>query len=612
VPTLEQQAAALPTSSGVYLFKDADGVVLYVGKAVNLRARVRQYLAGQDGRFMVRFLVAQSADVEVVLTDSEKEALILENTLIKRHNPRYNVKLRDDKNFLHLRIFPRGRWPRYTLVRRIRDDGSRTFGPYSSAQRARRTLDFVHRTFRLRTCTDAVLRSRTRPCLLYQMGRCAAPCVDGLTTEAEYGELVRDSMLLLEGRNTEVVARLQERMFAASGEERFEEAARLRDLIQTVERTLERQRVVDRGLGDRDVWGLFREGDRGVAVVLPVRAGMMLEPAAMPFEGVLEEGGELLSTLLNTWYGSGRTVPPEVLVPALPPDAEPLAELLGEGTGRRVKLRQPQRGEKVRLLRLAERNAHDRYLRDNERAARLRRALVELAELLELPDPPRRIECFDNSNLQGHHPVSSCVVFVDGEPAKKAYRTYRVRTVEGADDYATMAEVLGRRFRRATDEGLFPDLLVVDGGKGQLNVALAVLEELGLTWQPVIGLAKARAEKRRGETAPVDKILVPGRAEPIRLPDHHPSLNLLRHIRDESHRFAINFHRKVRRKSTLASVLEEIPGIGPSRRKALLRHFGSARALAGATVIELSQVPGIGRSTAQRIREALDEAAQQR
>ncbi len=605
--TLATRAAGLPTSSGVYLFKDAAGKVLYVGKAKNLRARVRQYLAGQDERFMVRFLVAQAQDVEVVLTDSEKDALILENTLIKRHNPRYNVKLRDDKNFLHLRLHPRASWPRYTLVRQIRDDGSRTFGPYSSAQRARRTLDFVHRTFQLRTCTDAVLKSRKRPCMLHQMGRCVAPCVDGYTTPQAYGELVRDSMLFLDGRNNEVLERLRRRMTAAAEREDFEEAARLRDLLQTVTRTLERQRVVDRALGDRDVWGVFQELDRGVAVVVPVRAGMMLEPAALPFEGLLEELPELLSSLLNTWYGDG-TIPPEILVPTLPADADALAELLTEAAGRRVRLHQPQRGDKVRLLRLAERNARDRYQRAHARSERLGRALVELRDLLALPGIPSRIECFDNSNFQGDHPVSSQVVFLDGEPAKKEYRTYKIRTVVGSDDYATMAEVLGRRFRRATEEGLFPDLLVVDGGKGQLNVALRVLEELGLSEQPVIGLAKPRTEKKRGDPDPVDKLIVPGRAEPIRLPDHHPTLNLLRHLRDESHRFAIRFHRQVRRKSTLQSVLEEIPGVGPARRVALLRHFGSARALAGATVIELTQVPGIGRTTAQQIRHALDRA----
>jgi excinuclease ABC subunit C len=608
MPNLADRAAALPTTSGVYLFRDASGQVLYVGKAKNLRSRVRQYLAGQDGRFMVRFLVAQSADVEVVLTDTEKDALLLENTLIKRHNPRYNVKLRDDKNFLHLRVRPKSRWPRYTLVRRIHDDGSRTFGPYSSAQRARRTLDFVHRTFQLRTCTDAVLRSRQRPCMLHQMGRCVAPCIPGHTTPEAYGDLVRDSMLFLEGRNSEVVDRLRQRMRTAAEREEFEDAARLRDLIQIVERALERQRVVDRGLGDRDVWGIFRELDRGVAVVIPVRAGMMLEPAAIPFEGLLEELPELLSTLLNTWYGGGRLVPPEILVPTLPADGEALAELLTEIAGRKVRLHQPLRGDKLRLTKLALRNARDRYQRSTERSDRLRKALTELRDLLDLPDAPRRIECFDNSNFQGDHPVSSQVVFLNGEPAKKEYRTYKIRTVVGPDDYATMAEVLGRRFRRATEEGIFPDLLVVDGGRGQLNVALKVLEELGISDQPVIGLAKPRTEKKRGDADPVDKIIVPGRTEPILLPDHHPSLNLLRHIRDESHRFAIRFHRQIRRKSTLTSVLEEIPGIGPTRRKALLRHFGSARALGGATMIELAAVPGIGRATARQIREALDRA----
>jgi excinuclease ABC subunit C len=334
---------------------------------------------------------------------------------------------------------------------------------------------------------------------------------------------------------------------------------------------------------------------------------MMLEPRALPYEGLLEELPELLSSLLNTWYADGD-IPPEILVPALPADADPLAELLTEAAGRKVRLLQPQRGDKVRLLKLATRNARDRYQRENARSDRLKRALTELRDLLNLPEIPHRIECFDNSNFQGDHPVSSQVVFLDGEPAKKEYRTYKIRTVVGSDDYATMAEVLGRRFRRATEEGLFPDLLVVDGGIGQLNVALRVLEDLGLTQQPVIGLAKPRTEKKRGDPDPVDKIIVPGRPEPIRLPDHHPTLNVLRHIRDESHRFAIRFHRKLRRKSTLQSVLDEIPGIGPARRVALLKHFGSARALGGASVIELAQVAGIGRTTAQQIRKALDEA----
>lgn len=601
--SLEERAAQLPRRPGVYLFKDADGTVLYVGKARDLRARVRQYLAGTDGRFMVRFLVASSATVDTVLTDTEKEALILENSLIKQHLPPYNVKLRDDKNFLHLRINPRARWPRYHLVRTIRNDGATTFGPYSSAQRARRTLAFLQRAFPLRTCSDQVLASRKTPCLLFQMKRCVAPCVDGHVTKPEYDALVSESMMVLDGRSGELAAQLRERMHAHAAALEFEDAARMRDLVAEIEQTLERQKVVDARLGDRDVWGVFTEGDHAAICVMPVRAGMLLEPT---FLRVNEERGALaehLSSWLNTWY-DGREIPPEILLPEAPLDTDALAEVLGERRGGRVQLKVPQRGDKVRLLSLATRNAQDRFQRDHSKEQRLERALLELAELCGLDAPPHRIECVDNSNIQGTSPVASCVVFLDGQPAKSLYRHYKIKTVEGPDDYASMAEVLQRRFRRAAEEGVFPDLLVVDGGLGQLNVALQVLAELGLEDQPVIGLAKPRTEKRRGEFDAVDKIVLPG-GETLRQPDNSPALNVLRHIRDESHRFAVSFHRRVRRKGTLGSVLEGVPGVGPKRRKALLVHFGSAKRVLQASLDELEQVPGLGKRMAAQIHAAM-------
>ena len=601
---LERQAAELPTTSGVYLFKEGDGTVLYVGKAKNLRARVHQYLSGHDERFMVRFLVAQADSVDVVLTDTEKEALILENTLIKQHHPHYNVKLRDDKNFLHIRIDRREAWPMFTLVRRIQDDGAKTFGPYSSASRARRTLAFLQRSFPLRTCSDAVLRSRQKPCLLHQMGRCVAPCVKGHTTPEAYAELVDEATLVLSGRRKEAIERVRSRMHAAAEREAFEEAARLRDLAREIEATLERQKVVDRKLGNRDVWGVYREGDQGAVAVLPMRGGMLLEPWFLDLKAESGTLAEALSSWLMAAYSEGG-VPPEVLLPELPAEAAVVEELLGEVRGSRVRLRVPRRGEKRHLLELAATNAGDRFRRQTDEGERRARTLRELADLVGLEAPPHRIECVDNSNIQGHSPVASCVVFLDGRPSKKDYRHYRIKTVQGPDDYASMHEVLTRRFRRAAKEGVFPDLLVVDGGKGQLGVALDVLEELGLEDQAVVGLAKPRTEKRRGETDAVDKILVPGVDELVRLPDNSPVLNLLRHLRDESHRFAIAFHRRSRRKSALRSKLDGIPGVGPKRRKALLTHFGSMKKVAAASAAEIAACPGIGEQLAEEIARAL-------
>ena len=604
--TLEDRAAELPTSAGVYLFKDRRGTVIYVGKAVNLRARVRQYLSGTDERMMVPYLVRAAADVQVVVTHTEKEALLLENTLIKKHRPRFNVKLRDDKNFLHLRIDLRRDWPRYDLVRRIKDDGARYFGPYHSASKARQTLAFLGRAFPLRTCTDAVLRSRRRPCLLHQMGRCAAPCVD-LVSEDQYADIVTGSIALLEGRRKEATDHLRDRMAKEADKLEFEKAARLRDLVFSIESSLERQKVVDTGLGNRDVWGLYREGARGAVAIVPVREGVMTEPRTSLIE-VGDEDPALLSSMLNTAYPGDVPIPSEIVVPELPTEHQALEEVLTERRGRRVRIVRPQRGDKVRLVALAVENARVRYLRETDEAERHDQAMQDLAKALELQEPPNRIECFDNSNLGGTNPVAAMAVFIDGKPARREYRRYRVKTVVGSDDYASMREILERRFRRALDDGEFPDLLVVDGGKGQLAVASAVLQDLGLHDQPVCGIAKPRTERRRGERLATDKIFLPNRKDPLRLGRGHPALRILQHIRDEVHDTAIRYHRKVRSKETIGSVLEEIPGVGPSRRKALLLHLGSAEGVADATEAQLAGVPGIGPELARQIHEALNPA----
>ena len=596
---LEAIVAQLPTQPGCYLFKDAKGTVLYVGKAASLRARVRQYIAGSDERMMVPYLVDAATDVEVVVTSTEKEALILENTLIKRHRPRFNVKLRDDSNFLHLRIDFRKTWPKYELVRSIKKDRARYFGPYHSASKARQTLAFLQRAFPLRTCTDAVLRSRSRPCLLHQMDRCVAPCV-GLVEEADYLNLAEQSTHLLQGRYSEVVKSLTARMTTASEALEFERAARIRDLIFSIESTLERQDIVDTRLEDRDVWGLHREGSRGAVAVLPIRAGVVGEPRVSMLEAATDDDGPLLSSLLNTSY-LDSTVPAEVLVPTLPDDHEALAEVLSERRGSKVTVHAPQRGKKRRWLDMATDNARIRYHREADADERHDRAMADLARHLELPDPPVRIECFDNSNLSGTHPVAAMAVFIDGRPERAEYRRYRIKWAAGNDDYAMMREILERRFKRARESGVFPDLLVVDGGKGQLGVAKAVLHDLGIHDQPICGIAKPRTERRKGDRKATDKIVLPHRKDPLKLRPGHPALRILQHIRDEAHRTAVRYQRKVRGKANLTSVLEGIPGVGKARRNALLKALGSAEAVADADVETLAAVPGIGPKLGEHI-----------
>ena len=609
---LAEKAARLPRSPGVYLFRDAKGTVLYVGKARDLYARVRQYIQGHDERQMVRFLVQSATDVDAVLVNTEKEALILESTLIKEHQPRYNVRLLDGASFLHLHIDTTAQWPRYRLVRKIGKDarrrGVRYIGPIPSAGRARTTLDFLERRFPLRTCTDRELKSRRRPCLLYQMKRCLAPCV-GLCSEAQYQDALDESLMFLDGRSEVLLERLTEQMMARAEAEEFEQAAIIRDRIRSIQAVIERQQVVDERRSDRDIWGLYREADRGIAVRIPVRQGAMREPLPMRIEGAMDDDDALLSSLLNTFYEHGELIPPEILLPLTPPDIDGLVELLSERRGRKVQLKVPQRGSKTRLIALAQTNAKSVMDRAQSAAEKQRQTLLALQRICRLPRLPRRIECFDNSNIQGADPVASMVVFVDGKPAKKLYRRFHIKTVVGADDFASMAEVLGRRMSRAlvADPGDWrkPDLLVVDGGKGQLSAAVAVLQELGVQDVPLIGLSKPRTERRRGDRETPDKIVLPGVKNPIVLRHNHPALHLLQALRDESHRTAVRFHRAKRRKRTFESALLELPGVGAARRTAMMKHFGGLAAIRAATIEELAAVDGIGRKLAADIWGAL-------
>ncbi len=594
----------------MYLLKDTHGKVIYVGKAVNLRSRVRSYVRGGDERTQVRFLVGRLADVETLVTSNEKEALILENTLIKQYRPRYNIRLKDDKSYVSVKVTVNDAWPRVLVTRRIVKDGNRYFGPFHSASAVRDTLDTIRKEFPLRTCSDPVFRNRSRPCIEYDIKRCLAPCVLPVD-RAAYEEHLRQAMLLLEGRNREVTSVLRSRMEAAAEGERFEDAARLRDQIKAVETTQERQQVADHWGADQDVFGLYREGGAIEVQVLFVRHGTLVGTIAYAFDDWELPDEEVLEAVLTQFYqATTRDVPDEILVPVPLGDAAVRGEYLSERRGRKVVVLAPQRGDKLRLVEMAQENARQGFARRREAASEGVRQVAELQRKLRLRVPPRRIECIDIATFQGGESVGAVVAFVDGQPWKDGYRRYRVRSVVGTDDFASIAEVLGRRFRAGERREPLPDLLVIDGGAGQLAAARAVLAETGLPDLPVIGLAKERVARdatARDVARRPERLFLPGRKNPVVLRANSTALFLLQRARDEAHRFANTYHRHLRDRARLRSPLDDVPGVGPRRRRELLRHFGSLRRLRAATVDELVGVPGISAELAARIKETLAE-----
>jgi excinuclease ABC subunit C len=648
---LRRKLQELPAEPGCYLMKGAAGEIIYVGKAASLRARVRQYFdGGGDDRLFVPLLDELLHDLDVIVTRSEKEALLLENQLIKKHKPRFNVRLRDDKDFIVLKLDEGHPFPRLEVrrAREKRSPGARTFGPYSSASSIRETLRVVNRHFQLRTCTDHVFDTRRRPCVLFQIHRCPAPCVYELPPE-EYRRSVEDAVAFLEGRESELTSRLRDRMKEAAAALRFEEAARVRDQLQAVERSLEKQRVMMEDRVDRDVVGLYREGPDLVIQVLSMRGGKLGDSRSHPVAGSEFPAGELLSSFLALWYEQ-NPVPEEVLLPVEPDGAEALAEVLAERRGKRVRLLTPQRGAKADLLEAAARNAEQGFRSWHEREERRGEALAALLGALHLHREPRWIECYDISTFQGAVTVASGVSLRDGEPDKAGYRRFKVK-LSGQDDFAAIHEVVGRRLRRAVAEGSFPDLLVIDGGKGQLQAALAAARDLGLATRPspgnpaepfveMVGLAKSRLldpgalrtarvvgrrRERAGQLADgaeatekgfvsetprsPERVFLPGRKDPVVLRQNSAELYLLTRLRDEAHRFAITFHRKLRGARHLQSVLEEIPGVGAGRRKALLRTLGSLKRVKEATVEELAAVEGFGEKQARAVWEFFHQPA---
>lgn len=641
---LDERVRELPTEPGCYLMKDKKGDIFYVGKAQNLRARVRSYFSGADTRQFVAWLDELLWDLDTILVRNEKEALLLERTLVRQHKPRFNVLLQDDKNFIHLRLDTRAqpqeapkrqRFPRLTVVRNPSDDGARYFGPYHSATSVRSTLRLVNRYFQLRTCTDAVLENRRRPCLQYQIGRCPAPCVYDVT---DYADFVNEASLFLHGRGEELLSRLEARMWHAAEAEDFELAARLRDQVDAVRTSLDRQVVTEVARRrDQDVIGVARSGPLLEIVRVVIRGGGMRGTDHFSFGEQEFPTEELVSSFLSQLYGDfdGEQIPDEILTSIeLDEDARALGIALADKKGRRVEVKKPARGHLRALLEIAQKNA-DVALAERLRKSETRQQGMErLQERLKMPRLPRVIECFDISLFQGTDAVASQVCFVDGAPDKSRYRRYNIKTVEGTDDFLMLYEALTRRLKRGKIEGDLPDLLIVDGGKGQLNVAMAAFKDMGVPFggeSPwLAGIAKARAlddekaarfamegglegslvEGEEIQRSP-ERLFIPNAKDPLVLRPHTAERYLVEQIRDEAHRFAITGHRKRRKKRTLTSVLDEIPGIGPAKRRALLKELGSLKAVKDATDEQLAAVSGIGKELARKIREALrgDESA---
>ena len=594
----------------MYLFRDADGDVLYVGKAKSLRPRVRSYFQRTgDGRAQIRLLPERVADVEVIVTGTEVEALHLEQNLVKRHRPPFNVRLRDDKSFPYIAVTVEDEYPRVMFTRERHRAGVWYFGPYANAKKVRETLDVLNRVFPYRPCEGPKPgRHSGIPCLDYHIDRCLAPCV-GYVSKDDYRAIIDGVIEFLSGDVKPIQRELEEKMQAAASEERFEDAARYRNRLYAVQHLVERQAVERHSVGTADVVGFAAEGERAVVQIFPLRGGKMVDRHSFHLENV---AGQDVTTILESfgleYYGSAPSVPPQIIVPRDAGDLSALAELLSERRGARVEVRTAERGEKRRLQQLADENAlhalASEQAQSEQRRARRVESLEELREALNLESLPIRIECYDISHAMGQDPVGSMVVFQDGLPRKSDYRKFGIKTAgEDPDDFAAMAEVISRRFARANDPTgepawtTVPNLVVVDGGKGQLSAALEAMQAHDLPRVAVIALAKR-----------IEEVFVPGRPDPILLSRHNPGLQLLQRIRDEAHRFALGFHRQRRESRGFSSLFDELEGVGPARRRALLQHFGSVDAMLAASQEELEGVPGVPAKTARRIYAQLHKA----
>jgi excinuclease ABC subunit C len=581
-PSLRDRIRSLPDRPGIYIFKDAGSKPLYVGKAKSLRKRTVSYLSGPHEP-RIETMLAEADDIEVVVTDTEAEALLLENNWIKKRRPRFNILLRDDKTYPYLKLTMTDDYPRVAFTRRIRNDGAEYFGPYLPGGLARKAIKLVQKLFQIRVCRIEIDGSLPRPCLYYDMKRCLGPCVDGLTSRQEYDEAVAEARLFLSGRTDQLARRLRAEMAQAAEALEFERAARLRDALTEVEAVSQRHKLSSVLGEDVDIYGVRVQGGNAAVVVLVMRHGQILDRRELFWEGsdsVTDEG--LLSELLPQIYDRTTFIPKEIHLPVPVEGEAALIEWLSEKRGKRVYVRLPSRGPKAERVALAMRNAELAHRRRFRLGAEESEAALALAAHLGLAEPPRRIEGFDISHLQGGDMVASMVVWEEGRMRKQEYRSFNVRGLEDQDDFAALQQAVGRRYRRALEElGVMPDLVLVDGGRGQLNAALEALSALGVEETPLVALAKRQEE-----------LYLPERPEPLGLRRTDPGLRVLQEIRDEAHRFALSKHRRRRSARSLRSRIDDIPGVGPRRKKALLQRFGSARGLGEAGLLELQELLG--------------------
>ncbi len=609
---LRAKLAGLPDKPGVYLMHDVNGKVIYVGKAIVLRNRVRSYFhSGAQELERTRALVGDIADLEWIVTESELEALVLENELIKRYKPRYNVRLKDDKRYPYIKVSMQEDFPRIYTVRQMMNDGARYFGPFTASHAVYQTLDVLRRLFPYRTCNRDITGHDARPCLYYHIKRCTGPCIGAVTREG-YRANIERACLFLEGKQEQVIQDMDAEMGQAAELLQFERAATLRDQIAAIHHIVEGQRIVSENLHDHDFVALARDDGQSCVQVFFVRGGKLIGRDYFVLQGPGDESdAEVITSFLQQFYDEATSVPPEVLVPTDLDDMAVLQEWLQRKRGHKVILKVPRRGDRRQMMNMATENAIETLTRlraewqaDTNKHVE---ALAELQQALGLPEPPGRIECYDISTLQGSYNTGSMVVFTQGVPSKRDYRKFRIKTVEGADDFASMVEVIERRFRRAEEAdaasavsgkenrwAIMPDLIILDGGKGQLNAVRAAMEKLGVGAIPTVGLAKEQEE-----------LFLPGRSESLMLPRGSQGLFLIERIRDEAHRFTISYNRQLREKAGVKSTLDEIPGIGPTRRTALLKAFKSIDGIRKASLEELAAVPGMTKASAAAVYEHL-------
>ncbi len=599
----KEKLKSIPQSTGVYLLKNNKGLSLYIGKAKNLRSRISSYLNEGEGeqRPQIVYLMQEVVDVDYFVTRNEREALVLESSLIKQKKPKYNIRLRDDKNYLSLRLDPRENYPRLSLTRRVLKDGAIYYGPFASADALKKSKRLIHKIFPLRDCTDEKFRRHSaRPCLNYYMGLCLGPCA-GKSGEEGYRDVVDRTRMFLKGEKKQIIKLLKNSMGKASDEMRYEDAASYRDQIRLLEKNLDAQMFVTPSTKDKDVVGFYREGQRVEFSILFFRGGSLVDRTTYSFKSALGEDNEILEEFLSQFYGGNRFVPKEIIVPLKVASSRDISIWLSEKQGRKVRISTPERGVKVKEVELANRNSLESFQRKYSEELKEFSLLERIKASLHLNRLPVLIECFDISNTQGATAVASMVKFENGAPAKEGYRKFKIKNVEGPNDYASMYEVLSRRLARAEEDGWeVPDLILVDGGKGQLNIAQQVISEIG--YEGKVDLASIAKGRQEGES---DKIYIYGRKNPITFSKNSEALFLLMRIRDEAHRFAITFHKKLRGKRALVSELDGVPGIGAKRKKELIKHFGSISKIREGSVDEIASVSGLNKKLAEELKRHL-------